>query len=74
MARTYITRAGDMLDLICYRAYGGRQAGAVEAVLDANRGLARASHRAIVLPQGLELTLPDLPEAVTTRPLVKLWD
>jgi len=73
MARIYVTIDGDMLDLICYRAYRGRQSGAVEAVLEANRNTA-LSERPERLPRGLKIILPDLP-AETTRPaLVKLWD
>lgn len=73
MPRTYITRQGDMIDLIAYRAYGGRQAGAVEAILEANRPIGLADYGP-QLPRGLTLTLPDLPSTLTETPLVKLWD
>lgn len=74
MARTYTTRAGDMLDLICYHHYAGRQAGAVEAVLEANQALDLSGY-APMLPRGLVITLPDLPgSAVSRRPTIKLWD
>lgn len=73
MARTYVTIDGDMLDLICYRHYRGRQSGAVEAVLEANRTLG-LSARAERLPRGITIVLPDLPAETTRAPLVKLWD
>ena len=73
MARTYTTVDGDMLDLICYRHYRGRQSGAVEAVLEANRNLG-LSAREERLPRGLTIILPDLPAATTRAALVKLWD
>lgn len=73
MPRTYTTRDGDMLDLICYRAYGGRQAGAVEAVLEANQPI-NLSDQPPVLARGITLVLPDLPSSVAEVRLVKLWD
>lgn len=73
MARTYVTVDGDMLDLICYRHYRGRQSGAVEAVLAVN-GHQRLSERPPHLPRGLRIVLPDLPANVARTPLVKLWD
>lgn len=71
MPRTYTTRSGDMLDLICYREYGGRQSGAVEAVTDANYGLADLPPR---LPPGVTITLPDLPAERAVKNTQKLWD
>lgn len=74
MARTYTTREGDMLDLVCFRNYSGRQAGAVEAVLEANHRL-NLSQYGPRLPRGLVITLPDLTEAQVARvATVKLWD
>lgn len=73
MARVHTTIDGDMLDLICYRAYGGRQSGAVEAVLEANRDTA-LSERPERLPRGIRIVLPDLPDETTRTALVKLWD
>lgn len=73
MPRVYTTKDGDVLDIICYRAYAGRQSGAVELVLGANyaTGLAELGP---ILPRGLKITLPDLPTALSQKPLVKLWD
>lgn len=56
MASVYITSAGDALDLICLREYGG-QAGAVEQVLEANPHISRLTPR---LPAGVSVALPDL--------------
>lgn len=65
---TYRTTDGDMLDIICWAAYG-RQSGAVEAVLDANRGLA---DRGPVYPAGVEISLPQI-TAPSAQP-ARLWD
>lgn len=67
---TYRTREGDMIDAICRRFYG-HETGAVEAVLEANPGLA---DHGPVLPPGTPVELPDLPRPVETIPTVKLWD
>ena len=62
----YRTRDGDSLDAVCWRHYG-RQAGAVEAVLEANPGLSEVGP---VLPAGFVLGLPDLPRPPRkSRPL-----
>lgn len=65
---TIRTIGGEMLDAITHKHYKGR-AGATEAVLDANPGLARIGP---VLPAGVEIVLPDLPEAKPQE--IKLWD
>ncbi|MFV3316456.1 tail protein X [Pseudomonas sp. NY15374] len=64
------TQQHDTVDALCWRHYG-RTAGVVEAVLDANPGL--ADHGA-VLPAGLLITLPELQTAAPERPMVNLWD
>ncbi len=74
MAHQYTTKQGDMIDLICFRHYGGHRAGSVEAVLEANRTTVRLAHRDEVLPIGLTLTLPDLPTAPMQFPIQYLWD
>lgn len=68
MAAKYQTRDGDSLDHICWRHYG-RQSGAVEIVLEANRRLADIGP---VLPAGLIIDLPDLP-VPTATPKIELW-
>ena len=40
---TYTSKEGDVIDDVCRRYYG-REAGAVEAVLEANPGLADLLH------------------------------
>lgn len=69
MATDYLTHDGDLLDAICWLHYG-RQSGAVEAVLDANSGLA---DRGPVYPTGVLLTLPDLSTPAVAATL-RLWN
>ena len=66
----WITAEGDMLDAVCRLHYGSRT-GAVEAVLDANPGLA---DRGPVLPAGVRIKLPELEEAPSSSGAVRLWD
>ena len=66
----YRTREADVLDRLCWRHYGRESA--VVQVLEANPGLA---DRGPILPAGLVIELPDLPDAGTAaRPPVRLWD
>lgn len=69
MATTYRTSTGDLLDALCYRYYG-HLIGTVEAVLDANQGLAQVPEP---LPAGVLICFPDLlvPGDILT---VQLWD
>ena len=68
MANTYVTNEWDELDLICFNYYGYSN-GSLEAVLEANRDLARLMPR---LPAGIEIVLPDLtPPASTT--VLQIW-
>ena len=60
---------GDTVDLICHRRYG-RTAGATEAVLEANPGLADLGP---VLPIGTMITLPDVAPPAQ-QATVSLWD
>ncbi|UUQ64238.1 tail protein X [Pseudomonas fuscovaginae UPB0736] len=68
MAKICRTSSGDLLDTICYRYYGHLN-GSMEAVLEANQGLADEvqPYRAGVL-----ITLPDLPAPSTET--ILLWD
>lgn len=59
-----------MIDAICRHAYGD-ESGYVEAVLEANPGLAKLP---APLPIGTKLTLPDLVNASQAVPVVTLWD
>jgi len=68
MATTVRTCEGDLLDALCFAHYGHLQ-GCVEAVLDANPGLARHGQP---YPAGLVIILPDLPEPAADS--IKLWD
>ncbi|CAI8810681.1 Phage tail protein [Pseudomonas donghuensis] len=68
MAMTCRTSDGDLLDTLCQHHYG-HLTGTVEAVLNANQGLADEPqpYRA-----GVVIVLPDLP--TSTEALVRLWD
>jgi phage tail protein X len=70
MASQYTTNQGEILDVICSKAYGD-ESGFVEAVLDANVGLAM---RGLKLPPRTVLQLPDVEVQLTAVPVVKLWD
>lgn len=67
--QTYRTRDGDMLDWICHKHYG-RTAKVVEAVLEANPGLAELGP---VFDVGVLINLPELPSAPAVK-TVRLWD
>ncbi|TFF20832.1 phage tail protein [Jiella endophytica] len=66
-----VTRTGqrEVLDVVCRRSYGD-ESGYVEAVLEANPGLARLGP---VLPFGTPIVLPAI-ETVSEQPVVTLWD
>ena len=69
MSQLYVTRQFDELDDICWRYYGRTQQ-TVEAVLVANPNLADLLP---ILPEGLQILLPDLP-APSTSETVRIWD
>ncbi|SER25849.1 P2-like prophage tail protein X [Azotobacter beijerinckii] len=64
-----IAHQGDTLDALCWRHYG-RTAGVVEAVLEANPGLADLGP---ILPHGQRVTLPEQAPQPQTQ-TVQLWD
>lgn len=64
----YRTKQGDVLDAVVFKYYKG-QTGALEQVLEANRGLAKYG---AVLPAGLAIVLPDLPKP-SPKESVTLW-
>ncbi|KTC44008.1 MAG: tail protein X [Pseudomonas sp.] len=68
MATTCRTSDGDVLDTLCQQYYGHLN-GTVEAVLDANQGLADEPQP---LRAGVLILLPDLP--APEQALVQLWD
>lgn len=65
----YRTVDGDVLDQVCLRHYG--HVGNVEVVLDANPGLSAVG---AVLPAGVEIELPELPDSEREIDAVRLWD
>lgn len=70
MASEYITNDNDRLDLICYRHYGRLEGGIVETVLVANPGL---SAKPYILPAGVKIILPEIPDSFLENKTVKLW-
>lgn len=68
MATTCRTSDGDLLDTLCYQHYGHLN-GCVEAVLDANQGLADEPQP---FRAGVLIRLPELATRAEAR--VQLWD
>lgn len=66
----YVTADGDMVDLIAYRYYG-KHAKNTEAIFEANPGLAGLGP---VLPAGVAVKLPQMPQPSSTTPFRQLWD
>ncbi|MFG0460809.1 tail protein X [Pseudomonas sp. yb_1] len=64
------TQQNDTVDALCWRHYG-RTAGVVEAVLDANPGLA---DRGAVLQAGVLVNLPEIQTSAPERQMVNLWE
>jgi phage tail protein X len=69
VSRQIITGEGDMLDAIAWREYGSAE-GALVLLLEANPHVLDPAQ----LPEGLVVTLPDLPKATQTVPVIRLWD
>lgn len=65
-----IAHQGDTLDALCWRHYG-RTAGVVEAVLEANPGLADLGP---ILPHGQRVVLPEQAPQPQRQDLINLWD
>lgn len=68
MARICTTSEGDLLDTLCQHYYG-QLVGTVEAVLDANQGLA---DEAQPFRAGVSILLPELP--LVASDTLQLWD
>ncbi len=66
----YVTKDGDMVDLIVFDHYGSTSGGLVEAVLDCNIGLADLGP---VLPAGVVLRLPDFGTEAEVQQPITLW-
>lgn len=67
--RFYRSKDGDTADSIAWIVYGRQDGGVVEALIEANPGLADVT----VLEAGLRLVIPDAPAPQITRE-VRLWD
>jgi phage tail protein X len=64
----YLTREGEVLDVIAYRIYGTEQA--VHDLIAANSWVVRYPAR---LPAGLKLTLPPKPITTPRVKTIRLW-
>lgn len=62
--------AGETVDLICRRRYGD-ESGYVEAVYDANRGIAAYGP---ILPAGVVIVLPEVDAITQADTAFRLWD
>lgn len=71
MAQIYQTSAGDTVDLIAWKQYGTVTSDILNAVLQANHGLADYGP---VLPANVMVTLPDIQQPATNTPSLKLWN
>lgn len=72
MPRTVKAQQGDTLDLVCWRELGTTAGGTVENALTLNPNLNSLSE---LLPEGIEILLPDPPAAaVADLATVNLWD
>lgn len=65
-----IAQQGDTVDALCWRHYG-RTDGTVEAVLEANAGLADYG---VILLIDTRVFLPELASVNTSTPLLQLFD
>jgi phage tail protein X len=65
----YLSEEGDTVDRIVWKSYGRQNAGLVELVLRANRGVAALGP---VLPRGTKVLLPKEPELDEVE-AVRLW-
>lgn len=67
--RYYHSKDGDTADSIAWAVYGRQDGGLVEALLEANPGLA---DQGPILPAGLLIAVPDAPVPATAQG-VRLW-
>lgn len=67
--RFYHSKDGDTADSIAYAVYGRQDGGLVEALIEANPGLADLGP---VLAAGLRLVIPDAPKPAVAQG-VRLW-
>jgi phage tail protein X len=68
---TYKTRDGDVLDDVVWRHYGAQNAAMLRAVFAASPGLAEQGE---LLPEGIEIVLPDIEQPANEIQSVALWD
>lgn len=70
MVNNYITKQGDMLDVIANQLYGERSADSVARILAINP---RLCEQPALLPAGIKIIMPERTLALTQQE-VKLWD
>ncbi len=68
MNRVYITQGGEMLDEIAYKVYGDETL--VQALYEANPGMV---DQPIILPHGIEIILPEMPQTPAPTPINDVW-
>lgn len=67
----YTAKQGDTVDLICWKFYGTTRGGVVEAVYEANRGLAGIG---LYIPAGTVIQLPELAAPAVVSDVIHIWD
>ncbi|QAU22899.1 phage tail protein [Dyella sp. M7H15-1] len=67
----YVTRQGDVLDVVALKHYGRVSSSIVTAILEANYDL---SEHGPILPGGLAIDLPDMTLPSSVQNGVSLWD
>jgi phage tail protein X len=67
----YRSKEGDTVDRIVWLYYGRQNDGIVEAVLAANHDLASYGP---ILPEGLQIALPEISDDDQSTGSVRLWD
>jgi len=68
MNRVYITQGGEMLDEIAYDVYSDETL--VQALYESNPGLV---NQPIILPRGIEIILPKMPQTPAPTPINDIW-
>lgn len=68
MSNVYITEEGDMLDDIAFKVYQDETM--VKMIMQENPGLVEMP---LILPYGLEITLPDAPIKPVQKPIDDIW-
>lgn len=65
---------GERLDRIAKKLLGTERNGSVEAILDANPGLAALSMAGGMVPEGTVIVIPDFEPVAQTTGIVLAWE